>query len=71
MLNQKRKAIIKNSPNKTNPTILDIGTGRGYFLNHMQEHGYNCMGIEQDPDVRKAASESFNLNIQAPEELYK
>ena len=71
MLNQKRKAIISNSSDENNQQLLDIGTGRGYFLNHMQEHGYSCTGIEQDPDVRAVASKDFNLNILPPEELYK
>ena len=72
MLNQKRKSIIKNSSSVTKgQTILDIGTGRGYFLNHMQQHGYNCVGIEQDAEVRALASKEFDLNILPPEDLYK
>lgn len=71
MLKKKKKAILENTNLSEEKNILDIGTGRGYFLNHMQESGFNCKGIEQDPEVRKAASESFNLDIKAPEELYK
>ena len=70
MLNQKRRAILENSTENRTLKLLDIGTGRGYFLNHMQEHGFLCTGIEQDPDVRKLASDEFNLNILAPEKLY-
>lgn len=71
MLEQKRGAILNNMLNEESKNILDIGTGRGYFLNHMQKNGFSCTGIEQDPDVRKMASDDFNLNIQPPEELYK
>ena len=71
MLNQKRKAIVLNSSNEKGQNLLDIGTGRGYFLNHMQEQGYKCTGIEQDPDVRALASKDFNLSILPPEGLYK
>jgi len=71
MLNQKRKAIASNSQTNKSQKILDIGSGRAYFLNHMQEHGYLCTGIEQDAEVRELAAKEFNLNILAPEELYK
>lgn len=71
MLKQKRKAIVKNSSRSGGQKILDIGTGRGYFLNHMQQHGYDCIGIEQDPDVRQLASQDFGLNIFSPEKLYQ
>ncbi len=71
MLNQKRKAIIENSSGHRTLKLLDIGSGRGYFLNHMQEQGFLCTGIEQDPEVRKIASEAFNLKIFAPEKLYQ
>ncbi len=71
MLNQKRKAIIQNTSKQKNQKILDIGVGRGYFLNHMQTYGYKCTGIEQDADVRQIAKEEFSLNILAPEELYQ
>jgi len=71
MLKQKRKAIAKNASKSSAQKILDIGTGRGYFLNHMQQHGYDCIGIEQDPDVRRMASQDFGLNIFAPEKLYQ
>jgi 2-polyprenyl-3-methyl-5-hydroxy-6-metoxy-1,4-benzoquinol methylase len=71
MLARKHKEIVANSSIKAGAKILDIGAGRGYFLNHMQEHKYVCTGIEQDPDVRQAAIDQFNLNVLPPEELYK
>lgn len=71
MLNRKRKAILQNVNLPSNPKILDIGTGRGYFLNHMQKHGFHCTGIEQDQKVRDAAKQDFSLNILPPAELYK
>lgn len=70
MLNRKERAISKNIKEKENQKILDIGTGRGYFLNHMQQSGYSCTGIEQDADVREMAKKSFSLNILPPEELF-
>jgi len=71
MLKKKRKAIEENLKTNKVQKILDIGSGRAYFLNHMQEQGYICTGIEQDPEVRDLAITDFNLNILAPEELYK
>ena len=70
MLNKKRKAIGDNLVENRTLKVLDIGTGRGYFLKHMQDHGFLCTGIEQDSEVRKRASNDFNLKILAPEELY-
>jgi len=71
MLARKHREIVANSSIKEGSKILDIGSGRGYFLNHMQGKKYVCTGIEQDPEVRQAAKDQFNLNVLPPEELYK
>lgn len=37
-------AALTDDP--TNSAILDIGCGRGYFIQAMHQHGFNCFGTE-------------------------
>ena len=54
----KRIVEIKNSGR-----ILDIGCGKGIFLNYMRKFGWDVFGIEISPIVIKYAKENFNLDI--------
>jgi 2-polyprenyl-3-methyl-5-hydroxy-6-metoxy-1,4-benzoquinol methylase len=71
MLSRKYKEILSNTILGSETKLLDIGSGRGYFLNYMQQKSFDCTGIEQDPDVRQAARDQFGLKILAPTELYQ
>ena len=42
MLGRKRKLIKRLIGNRTG-RILDVGTGTGFFLNHMKEHGWDVV----------------------------
>ncbi|MBN2668716.1 MAG: methyltransferase domain-containing protein [Bacteroidales bacterium] len=71
MLKQKFNLIEQNRANVPEPKLLEIGTGRGYFLNYMQMHGYQSIGLEQDPEVRDIAAKEFSLDIREPNQLFK
>ena len=59
MLNVKSKLLIGLNANKT---LLDIGSGTGYFLDHMKNKGFDVSGIEIDDKARNYSIEKFNVS---------
>jgi len=49
--------------------ILDIGCGTGAFLDVCNKAGFNCLGIEPDPDARKIALNKYGVKVMGEEEL--
>ena len=66
MLKKKRKLVQSLTKGKR---LLDIGSGTGYFLNHMQENGFKVVGVEIDGDARAATLKNFKIKVNAPEAL--
>jgi 2-polyprenyl-3-methyl-5-hydroxy-6-metoxy-1,4-benzoquinol methylase len=69
MLSQKLRIIHKTS-GKSKGSVLDIGTGTGYFLEFMQQKGWEVYGVEKSPDARDFAEKHWNLKIKSDEELF-
>ena len=69
MLGRKRKLIQRLIQNKTGK-ILDIGSGTGFFLNHMKEHGWDVTGIEPSEESRKFCMDQFALDIKDEKSLF-
>jgi len=63
MLKRKRKLIEKLADGKT---LLDVGSGTGYFLNHMKQNNFNVKGIEIDEAARSATLKNFNIPVHEP-----
>jgi 2-polyprenyl-3-methyl-5-hydroxy-6-metoxy-1,4-benzoquinol methylase len=67
--------LITPSPEKQR--ILEVGSGYGWFVEKMQEHGFKVDGIELSEEKRKMAKERSGLNLletnllvdKLPEEL--
>ena len=68
MLGRKSR-IINKICSKNGNKLLDIGSGTGYFLDHMKRDDWDVTGIEQDADARKFSQETFDLEVFSPEEL--
>jgi SAM-dependent methyltransferase len=68
MLRRKRKIIIKNTGKKRG-TLLDIGSGTGYFANTMKNAGWNVKGIEINEKARNLSISLFGLEIIEPEKI--
>jgi SAM-dependent methyltransferase len=51
---------------KGNPgRLLDLGCGKGYFLELCAKAGIDCMGLELSDTAARAAREELGLNVQA------
>jgi 2-polyprenyl-3-methyl-5-hydroxy-6-metoxy-1,4-benzoquinol methylase len=58
----------KHNSRLSQGSLLDIGTGTGYFPHFMQERGWHVSAIEKSPQARQFAKEHFELgqNLMKP-----
>jgi len=63
MLNRKRNLVQSLTKGKR---LLDVGSGTGYFLDHMKRHGYDVQGVEIDGDARTATKKKFGIQVEEP-----
>lgn len=68
-LRSKTKIVSKYS-SKNAETLLDIGSGTGYFLHAMRLKKWIVTGIEKSKPTREYAHKKFGLNIQDAEYLF-
>ena len=64
MLSQKAR-LVKQAAKMPKGTILDYGTGTGYFANTMVRKGWIVKAIEKSPQARTFAKEHFGLDVDA------
>jgi 2-polyprenyl-3-methyl-5-hydroxy-6-metoxy-1,4-benzoquinol methylase len=64
-LNSKLKLIKSFNGGK----VLDIGSGTGAFVNHLNLAGLNVMGVEPDPDAREQAKKIYNIELSPEQHL--
>lgn len=69
-LRSKAKTVLKYASVKTG-TLLDIGSGTGYFLDKMKEKKWIVTGVEKSDAARLYAKQKFNINCQNSEYLYE
>lgn len=50
-------------------SLLDIGSGTGYFADAMKRAGWNVRGIEINEKAREFARKQFSLDISVPGEI--
>jgi SAM-dependent methyltransferase len=50
-------------------TLLDIGSGTGYFADVMKRSGWNVRGIEINEKAREFSRSNFNLDVSGPGEI--
>lgn len=69
MLGRKRRLVEKvNGISKGE--VLDVGTGTGFFLKEMQDHGWLVAGTEKSSDARSFAKIEFGLENLPSEALF-
>lgn len=66
MLGSKQRLIGRIHPSRR---LLDVGCGTGYFLNHLQQRGYQVTGVEVDEKARAFGQQQFGLEVYTPEEF--
>lgn len=65
----RKASLIERICGTRNGSLLDIGTGTGYFSHFMQKRGWKVSAIEKSPQARAFAKEHFELMVEAPEAL--
>lgn len=70
MMLRRKVRIVRNFSGHKQGIILDIGSGTGYFLNAMQEAGWNAKGVEINEKARQVSVSKFVLEIMVPEQLH-
>lgn len=65
MLRKKYRLIRKVCEIKTG-SIVDIGSGTGYFAHYMKKKGWNVTGIEINDPARSFSAEKFGIRVADP-----
>lgn len=68
-LRSKRK-LLERSTGIRQGKHLDVGSGAGAFLATMKAAGWDCLGLEPDPDARAVAKADFGVDAKPIEELF-
>ena len=68
MLKMKWRMVMRSTGLKKG-TILDIGSGSGYFASFIRDKGWDVKGIEINRMIREISSSRFGLDILPPESL--
>jgi 2-polyprenyl-3-methyl-5-hydroxy-6-metoxy-1,4-benzoquinol methylase len=70
MLGRKRQLVEKATGLQTG-RVLDVGTGTGFFLYEMKNHGWQVSGTEKSADARAFSQKEFGLETDEPEQLFQ
>jgi SAM-dependent methyltransferase len=68
MLRRKRDIVTRVTGLRTG-SLLDIGSGTGYFADTMKRGGWDVKGIEINEKARIFAQSNFGLDISSPDKL--
>ncbi len=68
MLGRKQK-LVTGVTHRDSGTLLDIGSGTGYFASFMQQKGWKVTGIELNEQARNYSVTRFGIKALAPEEV--
>ncbi|MCB9081429.1 MAG: class I SAM-dependent methyltransferase [Lewinellaceae bacterium] len=64
---ERKRALVESFG--TERSLLDVGSGTGYFMAHLRDHGFTVLGVEMDEGARTYAQERFQVAVLPPEEL--
>ena len=65
----RKAALVKRVSGLSEGSLLDYGTGTGYFANAMVCQGWKVKAIEKSPQARAFAKKQFGLNVEAEHSL--
>ena len=66
---RRKKNLIRNISHLKRGTILDIGSGTGYFAATMKSAGWNASGIEINEKARNFSIKHFGLVVDPPDRI--
>jgi SAM-dependent methyltransferase len=66
---RRKKNLIGNISHLKRGTILDIGSGTGYFVATMRRAGWNASGIEINEKARNFSVTHFGLDVDPPDRI--
>ncbi len=69
MVKQKRR-LVQNTTGLKKGTLLDVGTGTGFFPYEMKKKGWQVTGTEKSEDARSFAKKEFDLALLPSEALF-
>lgn len=70
MLGRKRR-LVETATSLKKGSVLDVGTGTGFFLNEMRESGWQVTGTEKSREARDFAKKEFHLENLPSENLFE
>ena len=65
----RKAALVKRTSGLSEGSLLDYGTGTGYFANTMVCQGWKVKAIEKSPQARAFAKKQFGLDVEAEHSL--
>jgi 2-polyprenyl-3-methyl-5-hydroxy-6-metoxy-1,4-benzoquinol methylase len=68
---EKKYGLISGLRKNKIGTLLDVGSGTGYFAHYMVKRGWNVTGVELSEQARKFSVSKFGINALAPSEVSK
>ena len=63
MLGRKARLVLREAHRKEG-SLLDLGTGTGYFADVMHRRGWQVESVEKSAQARAFAKEHFNLDVK-------
>lgn len=67
---QQKKKLVQSLLGYNTGSLLDLGCGTGGFLNVMNKGGWQCKGLEPDPDARSIAI-GKGLDVSSTDDFFK
>ncbi|MDA3835721.1 MAG: class I SAM-dependent methyltransferase [Spirochaetales bacterium] len=61
--------LLKNVSGLNNASVLDIGSGTGYFPMFLRKKGWECQGIEISEEARQYAVTNNNISLFSPGDI--
>lgn len=67
----RKRRLVQHATGKRTGSVLDVGSGVGAFIKEMQDRGWNCTGLEPDPDARAVAQKEMNVVLDDNSRIYQ
>lgn len=61
--------LVRNFSSRRRGSLLDIGSGSGFFLNGMKGAGWDVTGVEINARAREHSSAKYNIEVIPPDKI--